>query len=125
MGKTGQEINKEKNMETKIYSRAAKMTLRLGLAGLGLLLWHSPSAKAQECCSGDYTTAELAKFENSAKKPVTLAASSDKLSDRVLVAKLETSVAPAANFSRKDGSKNAAAAKFVAVKQPVKNADKE
>lgn len=106
-------------METTIRNRAAHLTLRLGLAGLGLLLWHAPSLKAQECCPDQYTAAELAKMEASTTQPVNLAANHEKQIKPVLLAQLAPSVAPATKASTK--SKANSPAKLVAVKQPVKN----
>jgi len=95
-----------------------RLALRLELAGFGLLLWHAPTAKAQECCPGDYTEAELAKAGNSAKKPVKVLANGDKGNKPALVAKNQ-------NAGGKDKSKNPPSAKAVALKQPVNRNEKK
>jgi|SRR5580658_5869169 hypothetical protein len=53
---------------------ATRLILRISLGGLALLLWHAPSAKAQECCPDQNTEAELARFESSSKKPMKIEA---------------------------------------------------
>lgn len=110
-------------METKLGKRTAGLALRLGLAGLGLLLWHAPSAKAQECCPDQYTAAELAKVQGSATKPVKLAANKDKQSKSVMATASETSAAPGAKTSRKEKPQNSGA--MVAVKQPANSNEKK
>jgi hypothetical protein len=110
-------------METTFRNRAMQLTLKIGLAGLGLLLWHTPSAKAQECCPDQYTAAELAKVENSASKPVKRAANNDKQTTAVLVAKLDPSVPAGTKASRKEKSKSTA--RPVALKQPMKNSGEQ
>lgn len=104
-------------MEITLGSRAVRLALRLGLAGIGLLLWHAPSAKAQECCPGEYTEAELAKTGNAAKKPVKLLANGAKGNKPAMVAKNQ-------NAGGKDKSKNPSA-QAVAMKQPVSNKKKQ
>lgn len=110
-------------MQTTRSNRVANLTLRLGLAGLGLLLSNANSAKAQECCPDQYTEAEVAKMQTSAKKPISLAGINSKQAQPVLVAKIEPSVA-LTKASRKE--KPQGPANVAAIAQPVKNPeDKE
>jgi hypothetical protein len=91
-------------------------------------LWHAPSAKAQECCPDQYSAAELAKAEGSARKPPKSAANldkqnfgqqtSEKQSKAALIAKNEPGVAIGTKASGKGMLKSSA---IVTVKQPVKS----
>lgn len=112
-------------MENILGSRAVRLALRMGLAGLGLLLWHTPSAKAQECCPGQYTEAELAKNGNSAKKPVRQLVNNDKQGKPELVAKAQPVAGPGMKAVSKDQTKNPQPAKTVALKQPVNGKEKK
>ena len=105
-------------MKNTLRNRALKLTLKVGLGGLALVLWNAPAAKAQECCPDSYTAAEMAKMENLGKKPVQTAANKNKQTRFELVAKLEPGAAPATKPFRKDNSNGSA--RTVAVKQPVK-----
>lgn len=110
-------------MENTLRNRALKLTLKIGLGALGLALWHAPAAKAQECCPGSYTEAEMAKMENLGKKPVQTAANKNKQTTAVLVAKLEPEAASGTKAVRKGNSNGAA--KMVTVKQPVKTQEEK
>lgn len=102
-------------MENTLRNRALKMTLKIGLGGLALVLWHAPNAKAQECCPDSYTAAEMAKMESLDKKPVRAAAKQTRFE---LVAKLGPSASLAAKAAGKENSNGSV--KTVAVKQPAK-----
>jgi hypothetical protein len=105
-------------MENTLGKQALKLAMKIGLAGFALILWHAPAAKAQECCPDSYTAAEMAKMENSGKKPVQTAVSKNKQTRFELVAKLEPGAAAKTKFDRKENSN--VPAKTVAIKQPVK-----
>jgi hypothetical protein len=112
-------------MAAKLGNRALKLTLRFGLAGLGLLLWHAPSAKAQECCPNQYTEAELAKSGNSVRKAAKLVVANDKQAKTSLIEKVEPISTPGAKASHKDKTNNPASAQAVSLKQPVKSSEKK
>jgi hypothetical protein len=105
-------------MENTHRKQALKLTMKIGLAGLALVLWHAPAAKAQECCPDSYTAAEMAKMENPGKKPIQTAANKNKQTRFELVAKLEPSTTATTKVDRKENSN--VPAQTVAVKQPVK-----
>lgn len=110
-------------MESTLGNRVVRITLRLGLAGLGMLLWHAPAAKAQDCCPDNYTEAEMAKVKGSAKKPVKQLVKNDKSTKPVLVAKAENGGAAGTKVSGKENPSKSA--KIVPVKQPVNTNEKK
>lgn len=105
-------------MNSTLRNWALKLTLKVGLGGLALVLWHAPAARAQECCPDSYTAAEMAKMENLGKKPVNTLVAGEKQNKTVLVARFDASARPTAKAAHKEHS-----ARVVAVKQPVKTLD--
>lgn len=110
-------------METTKRNRALRLTLKIGLGGLAMLLWHAPSAKAQECCPDQYTAAELAKAETATKIPAKSAMSGAQQNKPVLVAKREPRVASGVKATRKENPTNSSA--IMTVQQAVNSKEKQ